>query len=197
MYIRLSRCPYSNLIPLVKSSRIFFLMKSIRSRNLIEERVSDRTYSKQILKVTEKSYSLLSVSTVSDEVEERINDFCMILTKRMRRLFSALALFKYHCTCLNKGIDNQDIWTESESRENIQKNFMSELYLYSDLLISSFRKSVHYMHFFIFVRNPHSNTALRNMRARYANVQTLPANFGSSRESLLKCRTVHRFVIDM
>lgn len=43
-------------------------MKPIRSRNLIEERFSDYTYSKQILKVTEKSYSLLSVSTVSDEM---------------------------------------------------------------------------------------------------------------------------------
>lgn len=54
----------------------------------------------------------------------------------------------------------QDISTDPETRGDAIKDLISGLLPTTGLLISSFRETAHYKHFFIFVPNNRSNAAL-------------------------------------
>lgn len=67
-------------------------------------------------------------------------------------------LFKRHHARLDeKEIFKTDISTDPGTREDTIKDSISKLLPTSSFLISSFRETAHYKHFFIFVPNNSSN----------------------------------------
>lgn len=89
--------------------------------------------------------------TVSDGLT---NDFSVTLTRNQKIVYSNIAVYGY--------IENiRNISTEAKTKKNANKDLISKLLLASDLLISSFRETARYVHLFILVPNPRSNTALR------------------------------------
>lgn len=81
-----------------------FLLRT--KRDLAEEWVSHRTCSKKVVKVTQKLRSLPDVGAMSDEMEEKMNDFCVTLTKKRNdRCQHRRYLLKRHRVWLDKEKD--------------------------------------------------------------------------------------------
>ncbi|KAK2578318.1 hypothetical protein KPH14_010923 [Odynerus spinipes] len=77
----------------------------VRNRDLIEEWISEPTYSKKVLKVIQKLASLLNVKIVSDEMKLKVKAFCMALGRKWKDCSrSHRYLFKRHHVWLDKEI---------------------------------------------------------------------------------------------
>lgn len=120
---------------------LYFLVKSIRNRDLVEEWISDHVRSEKIFKVTRKLCFLLNV-TISDEMER-----WMISVRHSRKNGKIIfGICTVHCTLVmsptmvGQKMNIQDISTEPGSRENTNKYLANKLLLTSGSPISSFRK---------------------------------------------------------
>lgn len=115
-----------------------------------------------------KNCSLLNASTITDEMQWEINDFCITLARKWNDCCQ-FYLSKRHRVWLDEGINIRHISTETRSTRN-NKDLINRPWLTIGLIsryqVPGELTHADEIHFQIFVPNPYSNVALWNVGTR-------------------------------